>query len=174
MLMLHVVLSETVNGKAAASSASWKIDSHLCKPTQAPWVSNISPCSCLQAKQRAGLCPHQATVPISSAVPALVIRIWPGGFCWARLMLVPSPATPPRPEMTAVGHSHTEAAPRLQGVLPHGWAVGHRDKPLGCGISLQVQGICPLTIFSSLYVQTNPMLSPSHKFPHVLATLSLI
>lgn len=36
------LLSEIVNSKKVVSSESWKTDSHFCKPTQAPWVSNIS------------------------------------------------------------------------------------------------------------------------------------
>lgn len=113
MLMLHVVLaellSETVNSKKATSSESWKIDWCFCKPTQAPWVSNIS-CSSFTCKQISLSTPSGHGAPAPSAVPALVICFWPGGFCWAGLMLVPSPAAPLRPEMTAVWHGQTEAA----------------------------------------------------------------
>lgn len=96
------------------------------------------------------LAPSGHGAPVSSVMPALVICICPGGFCWARLMLVTSPAAPPRPQVTAAGHSQTEAALYLHCVLPHSWAVGDGDKSLHWSISLQTWCICHLALFSSV------------------------
>lgn len=153
--MPHAVLAELhpeiVNSKKARSSESWKTDKESHRLFAALLLASRSMCRCLA--------PSGHGAPASSAVPALVICFWPGGFCWARRMLIPSPAAPLRPEKTAVWHGRTETASRLCHVCLRGWAAGDRDKPLHWSISLQTCN-CPLFFFSLSSKQYNIFTKP--------------